>query len=1574
MKTKLTQHLRRLLAVLALGLVTAAHAQSIYDYTDPSGPASPPKKCKTDTTDTGGANLFKTSTGNVSREIMDLQLFAGTGEERLNFSRLTTSRYLGAIPTPLGSGGSWRHNYYWHAFAYQGTGGSEIIEVNYPDGTWHTFWRKNPTDLFLTAGPSIEQRIDHTDGDNYYTLTYPDGRRVVFSKPVGTSNVVLTIEGTYDRFNNYTTYLTDAKKRVIKIIEPAGRWIQINYGSVGNFGGATVTFSYTDYGATGGPASTVSVAGDFNGWNATANPMTQSGNVWSTTIPLQLGAWQYQFVIDGSIAIPDSANPNIMQIGSDFHSILNVTDADNGTDPGSPTPVPFTYTNATASTVYLTGTFNGWSATATPMVKSGSTWSKTVSILGGSHQYKLIVDGTPIPDPSNPFTAPDGAGGYNSKLAVGPLDEAVTSVVASDGRTVTYNYAMSTGPISTVGGLLYSTLTQVNYPDGTHAAYTYIQPNFTGRPLLKTVDDPRYDGAAKRIQYTYQPGNIEGFIYEESSLLTGIMLARLQGTSSSSTRTLINGNGGTHTINLNTRQMTSRTNSLGQTWTLGYAVPGSESFLQSLTDPLGHTTSFERTAEFGVIKKIINPDTTFRTTSYPDQSHPFYPASTTDENGKTTTFTRDASHRITRIDYPDAAYETYTYNAFGQVLTHRLRSGGTETMTYTATGLLTSKLDAAGKTWGYAYDSLDRLATVTDPRSNATSYLYNDRWQITRTTYPGGAHRDFTYDDYGNRLTVTNELGKTWGYAYDELSRVFAMYDPLNRITQYSYSSGVSGGCCGTGTVDPYPTGIITPSGKQVEIVYDTEWRKTSETAGANSADAATTAYTYDNAGNLLTLTDPLGKVWTCTYDTRDRRLTASDPLTDTTTWTYDGVGNVLTVTRPDNSVTVKTYDSMNRVLTARDPALQTTTFTYTPAGDVLTLKDAKLNVTTFTYDNLRRKTVETYPGGPHENWSYDNAGNVATYTTRNNQVKTSTYDPRNRETGFTWSSNSAPAVTKTYDDASRLLTLNNANSALTYAYDFAGQLTGETQNVTGLGAKTVAYSYDGDGNRATLTYPGGKVAAYSYTGRNQVDTITYDGPPPLVNYDYDPAGNRTVKTLENSTRAVSTYDEASRLTALDEQRSSGGVWASLQSFAYTLNSVGNRTDRYETNAGLTKRDKYTYLADDQLDIVKYNYTGTTQDRTVDYNYDAAGNRTTVSDSAGQSIATYTTNSLNQYASMGGQTENYDSNGNIGYGNGTGNVIYNHDAQNHVVSTSGGNSYTLAYDARNRCVKRVAGNLTTYLLWDGWSLIAEWTTGYTPYSSTPYIPPTYIPLAEARRYVHGARVDEILLAIAPTAAQTVHHVHDALGNVTALTDASGSVVERYTYDVFGQTTIRNASGTVLTASAYGNRFMFTGREWIAELNVYDYRNRMYAPGMGRFLETDPINYAAGDVNIYRYVSNKPNSYRDPFGVKKCCETEARDTRSSTGHAFWTGLSGVAAVGAGIATSEFGVGIAVAAGGAAILADSGISWDDADRHHQDYMDCVKKMKEKQKKDPTCCPEGIASNPGNPRGFMPWNYNP
>lgn len=56
-------------------------------------------------------------------------------------------------------------------------------------------------------------------------------------------------------------------------------------------------------------AASVSWAGDFNNWSATANPLTKdAGGVWGTVIPLPAGEHQYKFVVDGQwYADPENA-------------------------------------------------------------------------------------------------------------------------------------------------------------------------------------------------------------------------------------------------------------------------------------------------------------------------------------------------------------------------------------------------------------------------------------------------------------------------------------------------------------------------------------------------------------------------------------------------------------------------------------------------------------------------------------------------------------------------------------------------------------------------------------------------------------------------------------------------------------------------------------------------------------------------------------------------------------------------------------------------------------------------------------------------------------------------------------------------------------------------------------------------------------------------------------------------------------------------------------------------------------------------------------------------------------------
>ncbi|MEK7281247.1 MAG: RHS repeat-associated core domain-containing protein, partial [Chloroflexota bacterium] len=91
--------------------------------------------------------------------------------------------------------------------------------------------------------------------------------------------------------------------------------------------------------------------------------------------------------------------------------------------------------------------------------------------------------------------------------------------------------------------------------------------------------------------------------------------------------------------------------------------------------------------------------------------------------------------------------------------------------------------------------------------------------------------------------------------------------------------------------------------------------------------------------------------------------------------------------------------------------------------------------------------------------------------------------------------------------------------------------------------------------------------------------------------------------------------------------------------------------------------------------------------------------------------------------------------------------------------------------------------------------------------------------------------------------------------------------ERYAYDVYGTPRITDAGGTVLSQSALGNRFLFTGREYDQETGLYHYRARAYDPKLGRFLQRDPVGYVAG-LNLYTYVGNSPMNWLDPLGLEK----------------------------------------------------------------------------------------------------------
>ncbi|MGH7017093.1 MAG: RHS repeat-associated core domain-containing protein, partial [Caulobacteraceae bacterium] len=70
----------------------------------------------------------------------------------------------------------------------------------------------------------------------------------------------------------------------------------------------------------------------------------------------------------------------------------------------------------------------------------------------------------------------------------------------------------------------------------------------------------------------------------------------------------------------------------------------------------------------------------------------------------------------------------------------------------------------------------------------------------------------------------------------------------------------------------------------------------------------------------------------------------------------------------------------------------------------------------------------------------------------------------------------------------------------------------------------------------------------------------------------------------------------------------------------------------------------------------------------------------------------------------------------------------------------------------------------------------------------------------------------------------------------------------------------------------GPRYRYTGQIELPEAGLYDYKARAYAPGLGRFLQTDPAGYSS-DLNLYAYAGEDPINQTDPSGMDEYFYTE-----------------------------------------------------------------------------------------------------
>ncbi len=551
------------------------------------------------------------------------------------------------------------------------------------------------------------------------------------------------------------------------------------------------------------------------------------------------------------------------------------------------------------------------------------------------------------------------------------------------------------------------------------------------------------------------------------------------------------------------------------------------------TDEKGRQTSYDYD-DLGNLVKITYADGTSESFTYDREGNNL---TATDRLGRTVTMKYDKVGNLLTKTYPNGAVVSYAYDANYNLVSTTGTSGGVTKYEYDTIGRNTAIIDALGNRIEFAYNSHSQLESMTDAKGNVHTYIYDDNGNRIKTTYPDGSSVSSAYDARGRVISQKDQHGYTTAYTYDGADRLTSVTDALGNITSYKYDE--------VGNLIM----VTDANGNSTYYTYDDFGRVIRTT----NALGKTAEVTYDISGNVLTSTDFAGKLTTYTYDefdrlaskttedgtvtysyTADGKLSSFKDSTGTTKYTYDSMDGLKKVVYPNGEYVEYTYDDSCR-LTSVKTAYGTTKYEWDKLDRLVRVVDRNGYATVYEYDKNGNRSAVRYANGIVVSYKYDEVnrlisekaldkqgGLVAQYEytlgaagerTKVKELDRTveyTYDELYRLTGekITAADKTVTEYTYAYDKVSNRILKTENGTKTTYTYNALNQLVKENDTV---------YKYDEAGNLISTT-SSGKSAAYTYNAENKLirATVQEGNNVSVEEYEYDYAGNRTVKKSEN--------------------------------------------------------------------------------------------------------------------------------------------------------------------------------------------------------------------------------------------------------------------------------------------------------------------------------------------------------------------------------------------------------------------------------------------------------------------------
>lgn len=756
-------------------------------------------------------------------------------------------------------------------------------------------------------------------------------------------------------------------------------------------------------------------------------------------------------------------------------------------------------------------------------------------------------------------------------------------------------------------------------------------------------------------------------------------------------------------------------------------------------------------------------------------------------------------------------------------------------------------------------------------RTEQLEYDDPDHIFIKAVTNSGGHTKYFRYHaGLGVALATKDENGLEKTYQYDGFGRVRFVEAPDDSDIAIHYRRGAAG----------EPKLIVQPAGGvETEIAYDRLGREIVRQWEAFNGNLVTTETSYNRLGHIESVSLPHG----------------TSDLVRLRRFDYDNLGRLLSIGYPDGTARKRVYkglktqvwdekgnesyfeeDGVGRVVSTVNVDVKgreiKSHFEYGPFGLLEGIVDAYGRRIAFEYDKLgRRSKVMDLDSGTRF-IKYNAFGEIKAETDGNGRETSYIRDALGRpllvisgddQTVFTWD-------TEPYGVGMLAASISPDSIVTQYKYDTLSRPRQTMLTVDG-DKYTFDSTYDRFGRLQTLGYPQvpGRsrfVIEHKYTARGEISHVKGANGGPLY-WTVDarlPNGRLHREKLGDHIKTTKVYSSKFEdlLRFVETEVSSTG--AKIQYNEYQYDDNGNLFRRYDHMSDSMEEFLYDPLNRlKQWDSYKPKNTKITS---ATYHYDDVGNLLKKAVSGGSGLSeshTYT------YGEGGAGVHAL-----TGASDGVGSKIYSYDGGGNQIT---GPDRTIEYTAFNRPSSvQLAGAIVTFKYDAMLARSLKKSNG----ESTVYVNGLYEmrTLKDTTRfvfYIKGA--DRPVAQVIWTKKGDIYEedkirylYDDHLGSVEVISNDSGKVVARHTYEPFG--TQHSFQSTASGLPSDDVRLGFTGHEHDFQADLINMKARMYDPEIGRFLSADPVINSplfGQSYNRYSYVLNNPLSLTDPTGLSVC---------------------------------------------------------------------------------------------------------